>query len=100
MLIEVTTVDNSSWILVHAYFVKKWIRVPYLVTLKHLVGGATVDNLTEEIVKSIELGGGLDVDAIARRLLCFGADGVSAFQGAHTSVVKQLKEKFVSFLSG
>lgn len=97
---EVTTVDNGSWISVHAYIVKNWVRVPYLVGLKHLVDGATSDNLTVEIVKCIESGGGLDLDSIASKLLCFGADGVSAFQGAHTGVVRQLKHKFAPFLTG
>jgi hypothetical protein len=44
--------------------------------------------------------GGLDQDAIATKLLCFGADGVSAFQGKRTGVTVQIKKKFAPFSTG
>lgn len=60
-------------ILIHAYAVKNWVRVPYMIALHHLVGSASVDNLTSVILKALEAGGRLDLDVMAVKLLCFGA---------------------------
>jgi hypothetical protein len=36
---EVIIVDNQSWILVHAYVMHAWKRIPILLTLQHIVEG-------------------------------------------------------------
>ena len=77
---EVTTVDNGSWICIHAYIVENYVRIPYLLSLQHVVYGAGADNLTHVIVKALEVGGLMDGDVVSRRLLSFGANGTSAFQ--------------------
>jgi hypothetical protein len=35
-----------------------------------------------------------------KRLICFGADGASIFQGYYIIVTFQLKEKFASYMMG
>lgn len=85
---EVTTVDNSSWISIHAYVVKDWVRVPYLIALQHLVGGASSDNLTSVILKALELDGGLDLDAHGCQASLFWYGWCVCFQGVHNGVVK------------
>jgi hypothetical protein len=36
---EVTTIDNGSWICVHAYMVDSWIKVPILFCVERIVDG-------------------------------------------------------------
>jgi hypothetical protein len=35
-----------------------------------------------------------------KRLICFGVDGASIFQGCHTRLTFQLKEKFAPYMMG
>ena len=51
------------------------------------------------IVKALESDGGLDSIAISSKLLCFGVDGISAFQGICTGVTKQVQDKWAAFMS-
>jgi hypothetical protein len=44
--------------------------------------------------------GGLNEDAIAEKLVCFGADGVSAFQGKRTGVTVQIRNNFALHATG
>jgi hypothetical protein len=54
--------------------------------------GATANGLTDLLMGSLHTKGGLNSDAIASKLLCFGADGISAFQGKQTGVTVQIKK--------
>jgi len=52
-----------------------------LILLQKLEGdGASVDNLTTLIIFSLSVKGGLTIDAISTKLICFGDDGVATFQ--------------------
>ena len=62
-----------------------------------MVDGAGGDNLMEVIVKALEVDGVLDADAVSRRLLCFGVDGASAFQGNRNGVTQQIQTKVAFF---
>jgi hypothetical protein len=42
----------------------------------------------------------LTQEETTKRLICFGADGASIFQGCHTGMTFQLKEKFVPYMMG
>jgi hypothetical protein len=44
--------------------------------------------------------GGVGIDEIAKKLLCFGADGVTVFQGLKVGVTKQLQTKYAPFMTG
>ncbi len=91
---EVIIDDNQSWISVHAYVMHAWKRIPIPLTLQHIVEGGNVDNLTTIIVQAFMQQGGLIQKETTKRLICFGSNEVSIFQGCPTSMTFQLKEKF------
>jgi hypothetical protein len=62
--------------------------------------GATANGLIDLLMDSLHTKGGLNSDAIAYKLLCFGADGVSAFQGKRTGVTVQIKKDYAPFATG
>jgi hypothetical protein len=91
---EVIAIENQSWISMHAYVMHAWKRIPILLTLQHIVEGGNVDNLTIIIVQAFMQQGGLIQKETTKRLICFGFNGASIFQGCPTSATFQLKEKF------
>ena len=98
---ESSACDNSSWIAIHAYVFVNWCRVPLLLTIQKLESdGATSNNLTTVIRDALSVGGGVSDTEIAERLLCFGADVVSSFQGLKTWVMVQIKGKYAPFATG
>ncbi len=76
---EATSMDNGSWLCIHAYIVENFVRIPHLIFLQRLTDGVGADTLTLLIMKALECGGDVNLEQISRRLLCFGADGVSTF---------------------
>jgi hypothetical protein len=98
---ETTVVDNSSVIIVHCYVMSNWGRQPLIVALIKLESnGATSDSLTKVIMSALTVNCTLDGAAVASKLLCFGADGVAAFQGRHNGVTKQIIEQHGPFAMG
>jgi hypothetical protein len=73
---EVTSIDNGSWISIHAYVVQKWSQVLILLTLVHVLEGGTFDNLTKVIIDAVKEKGGLGQDDIPEKLMCFGVGGI------------------------
>lgn len=55
---EVTAVDNSSFLLVHAYIIQDWMRIPLLISLQPLECSPNAENLIDLIVGAISTGGG------------------------------------------
>jgi hypothetical protein len=51
-------------------------------------------------MESLSFKGRLDEEAIAKKLLCFGADGVSTFQGKKKGVTVQIQQKISSYAIG
>jgi hypothetical protein len=97
---ETTTVDNGSWMSIHAYTCQNWVRVPFLIGLEKVVDAPTADHFTALLLQALERGGGIDAGDIARKLLCFGADGVTVFQGTRTGITVQLQQKVTPFSIG
>ena len=97
---ETTSVDNGSWLSCHAYVCEDWERVPYLVALTKVTDAPTANTFLELILQSLEKGAGVDQAAVQRKLLYFGADGVSAFQGCRTGVIVQIQQKKSPFMIG
>lgn len=98
---ETSACDNSSWIAIHAYVMVNWCRVPLLLSIQKLdPDGATANKLTTVIMGALSSGGGVTDSDISQKLLCFGADGVSSFQGLKTGVTSQIKEKYFPFATG
>jgi hypothetical protein len=90
---EVTAVDNTSWVGVHVYAMRSWERMPYLLHLSSGSESSTSDHLTNVIMHALLDEGGLSCEEIASKLVCFGGDGVSTFQGTKTGVTTQIREK-------
>ena len=98
---EVTAIDNTSWLGVHVYAMDSWERVPHLLHLSCISessDGGCVDNLTNAIMLSLMGEGGLSAEDISSKLVCFGADGVSTFQGVKKGVTTQIREKWAPFV--
>ena len=87
---EVTAVDNTSWLGVHVYVMDDWERVPHLLHLSSVSDGCA-DQLTSTIMYSLLGEGSLTRESIASKLICFGADGVSTFQGHKNGVTAQIR---------
>jgi hypothetical protein len=56
---EVTTIDNQSWISLHAHVMRAWKRIFILFTLQHVVKGGNTDNLTPIIAQALMQEGSL-----------------------------------------
>jgi len=97
---EVTSMDNGSWLCIHAYIIENYVRVPHLVFVQRLIDRVGANTLTLLIVKALEIGGDVTLEQISKKLLCFGADGVSTFQGTRSGVTTQLQTKFAPFYMG
>jgi hypothetical protein len=95
---EVTTVDNQSWLSIHAYIVRDFERVPMLLKLERVTDGASAENLTKAILKALADNGSLGTEQIRARLLCFGADGASVLQGKNTGVMSQIRNFHAPFM--
>ncbi len=74
-----TTIDNGSWICVHAYMVYGWNKVPILICVDWIVDGSSFNNLAEMIMNFMMKGGGLSKEELFKKLLCFGANGMNVF---------------------
>jgi hypothetical protein len=98
---ESNTIDNQSVIVIHCYVLSDWGRQSLMIALSKLESdGATADSLTKIIMSALLVNCGLEASAIASKLLCFGADGVAAFQGHKNGVTTQIKGEFALFANG
>jgi hypothetical protein len=98
---ETSTVDNTSWIVIHVYVMEHWGRVSHLYSLQKIESdGATANNLTQTLMDALSINCGLEAADIASKLVCFTTDGASAFQGSKNGVLKQIKEKYAPFAIG
>ncbi len=83
---EMTSLDNQSWISVHAYVVEDLKRTMILVNLERVIEGCTTDNLTNMIQNSMKGFGGIFNHDLVIKVVCFGANGVATFQGIKIGV--------------
>jgi hypothetical protein len=97
---EVTTIDHESWLSVHIYVSIGFSRVPILLSLSRLTEGNGASAVKESIVTSLNWHGRLVDSVVAERLVCFGVNGVSVFQGCRSGIKQQLKEHDAPFMLG
>jgi hypothetical protein len=97
---EVTIVDHESWLSVHIYIAVGFSRLPILLSLSRLTKGNSASAVKECIMTSLSWHGGLVDNAVVERLVCFGANGMSVFQGCRSSVMQQLKDQEAQFILG
>jgi hypothetical protein len=85
---EVTSVDNASWISIHAYVVVDFVRMPLLLALERVVASdkAGSDHVTKVIMVALLGPSGLTHEQAMNRLISFGADVHSVFQGCRNGV--------------
>jgi len=80
--------------------VEDWERVLILLNLERVVDGATFNNLSVVIVCFLIVFGGLLEMDIVNKVVCFGVDGVTIFQGLKTGVTIQLMAKDSLYIVG
>jgi hypothetical protein len=97
---EVTAIDMTCWVSVHVHVMEGWERVPHLLHILYVSEPGTTNHLTERIMLALINEGGLTREEIASKLVCFGADGVSTFQGYKSGVTTQIREKYAPFILG
>lgn len=68
--------------------------------LERVEGGTGSNNLTKLITSFLKENGGLSREDIQAKLLCFGADGASVFQGNRNKVTTQFIREFAPYLLG
>ncbi len=83
---KVTILDNQFWIFVHGYVVDNWHRVLIHLNLERTIDGSTFDNLITMIIHYLVILGGMSKIDIINKMVCFGADGVTIFQGLKIGV--------------
>jgi hypothetical protein len=72
---------------VHAYVIGGFKRMQLLLNLERVLGGISfVNNLIKLILKSLVEYGGLTIEQITNKLVCFGLDGVVIFISVHTDI--------------
>ncbi len=76
---EVMMMDNQSWVNIHVYFANGFKCISILLNLEKLISSGTIDNLTTMILIFLLVYGGLTVEKINNKLICFGFDGVVVF---------------------
>lgn len=67
----------------HAYIIDGFKKVSLFLNLKKVDGGGFSNNLTLLILRSLEEYGGLTVEWIANKVVCFGSNGISMYCCPH-----------------
>ncbi len=88
--------DSQSYIFVHAYVVGDWRRQPILLNLEIVMEEGTL-LLLLFVLLLIWVVSMVD---IANKVVCFGVDGVTIFQGLKTSVIVQFMNMHNHFIIG
>lgn len=95
---DVTTIDNQSWVNIHAYPMDSLKCIPILLNLERLVSDDTFDNLTKVILNSLLVYGGLIVQEINDKLIYCGSYGVVVFINVHSGMTTQIYKKVIPFM--
>jgi hypothetical protein len=95
---EMMMINNRSLVSIHAYLMEGFKHIPILLHLERLVGGGNVDNLTNVILKSLMVNGGLTMEEINNKLISFGFNGVVVFTYVHNGVITQITKKATPFM--
>ena len=84
----------------HIYVCQAWKQVPILLCLERLLDGQRADVVKQTIISTLDLHGGVMKKELSERLVCFGADGDSLFQGCNTRISVQLKTYNAPYMFG
>ncbi len=83
---EVFTIDNTSWIKIHAYVLEKWKHVLILFTLEKVTSSVITTNLTYVLLCALFSFGGMNEQVVGQKLELFRIDGGSMFIGVRNGV--------------
>jgi hypothetical protein len=97
---EVMARGGESWLSMHLYVSLDFKLVSILLALVRLVDGNGADALKETMYSQLCFHSRLEKKQIGERLVCFGVDGVSVFQGSRNGVTMQLQEYADPFMFG
>jgi hypothetical protein len=70
------------------------------VSLQRVTIVANSDNITSLIMDCVMSSGSLDRPMLARKLLCFSADGAATLQGCHKEVTVQIQQNYAPIAMG
>ena len=76
---EVITVDNQSWISIHAYYVEDFYWQLVLVSHERLIEGASASRLAIYIFEALNTHGGIDKEDLREKFTSFRAHKIFAF---------------------
>jgi hypothetical protein len=72
-----------------------------LLSLQSVVDGSNATNLTIVITQTIFINKGIsNLDFISKKVMSFGGDGVSIFEGCCIGVIIQFRYQFAPFMIG
>jgi hypothetical protein len=72
-----------------------------LLSLQHVVDGSNATTLTIVITQTIFINKGIsNLDFICKKVMFFGGDGVSVFEGCCIDVIIQFQYQFAPFMTG
>jgi len=94
---EVMVVNETYWLGVNAYNIDCWERILHLLHSTCIFENKTANHLINLIMHALFSEGGLICEEIARKLVCFGANGVNTFQELRMEVMIQIREKWALF---
>jgi hypothetical protein len=76
------------------------MKVPIMISFQRVVDGRKVEHFTFVIMEALHNGGGLNLTFVTQQFLCFGDNGVNAFQGTKIGVTKQINTNNAPFSIG
>jgi hypothetical protein len=93
---EVTTIDNTQWLLIHLYVVQKWKKILMFLYVETISQFAIFNNFFSLMLKCIINSWGLGLEELGKQLVN-SCDSSSVFQSNQTSATMQFKEIVVHF---
>jgi hypothetical protein len=97
---EVTSTANESWISIHVYLCETWARKPLLLCCKQISVDCNAENVAQIVIEALMVEGGMTKAEIGQKLISFGADGASVFQGQKAGVTKRMVETISPYVIG
>ena len=91
--------NGQSWLSIHLYVSIGFRRVSILLALLRLVDRNDANALREAVSTMFEHHTSLNSDQVLERLISFGADGMSTFQGCKNGVGVHLRDHIVASFS-
>jgi hypothetical protein len=73
-------------------------RVCHLLQVSRILDGNGANNLINMILVALMHHGGLSVDQVGEKFICFGTDGALVFYGSRNGMAVQLSRQFAPYM--